>query len=298
MQPHTTPSVGGGGSGWSAAASPTTLTGTAPAIRARRSRGARPRSTATVSAGVVVSTPVASAVTTARTRPPSPSNRTRSWSTATTRPRSTPAVRSRSAARAVTIPASRLPGHDRMDLGGARRDDDLARMDVEHAVGRADHDHRPGVDRDDLLAGMGVEDADGLARPLRLGGRGEPAGAAADDRDVHLEMVQLDRDRERRGRQIRGGHHGERRHRLDRMPGDPQSRAGGGLARPDVGGAVDLGETVAAIAGEAQRAAPPGDLAAAQDRDRDRIARLERDRPPVDDDPPAARRRAPGVPPR
>ena len=39
-----------------------------------------------------------------------------------------------SAARAVTIPASRLPGHDRMDLGGARRDHDLARMDVEHAV--------------------------------------------------------------------------------------------------------------------------------------------------------------------
>ena len=70
-------------------------------------------------------------------------------------------------------------------------------------------------------------------------------------------------------------------------PGDAQSGAGGGLARPDVGRAVDLGETVAAIARKAQRAAPPGDLAAAQDRDRDRVARLERDRPAVDDDPPA-----------
>ena len=101
------------------AASPTTVTGTAPAIRARRSRGARPRSTATVSAGVVVSAPVVgSAVTTALTRPSSPSKRTaardrariRRPSRSTTRPRSTPAACSLSAARAVTIPASRLPG--------------------------------------------------------------------------------------------------------------------------------------------------------------------------------------------
>ena len=52
---------------------------------------------------------------------------------------------------------------DRVDLGRAGRDDDLVRVDVEHAVFGADHDHRPGVDRDDLVAGVRVEDADRLA---------------------------------------------------------------------------------------------------------------------------------------
>ncbi len=123
MQPQTTPSVGAGGSGSVAAASPTTRTGTSPAIRASRSRGARPSPRTTVSAGVVVVAPVAgSAVMTARTRPSTPSKRTSRPATlvagtpsggsptATVRPRSTPAAWSFSAARAVTSPASRLPG--------------------------------------------------------------------------------------------------------------------------------------------------------------------------------------------
>ena len=44
-------------------------------------------------------------------------------------------------------------------------------------------------------------------------------------------------------------------------------------------------QAVPAVAGQAQRPAAAGHLAGAQDRDRDRVARLERDRPPVDDDP-------------
>ena len=123
MHGQTTPSVGGGGSGASSAAAPTTLSGTSPAIRARRSRGARPSPRITVSAGDVVSSPVASStVTTARTRPSSPSKRTGrpetgvaatpsgGVPTATASPSDTPAACSRSAARAVSRPRKPLPG--------------------------------------------------------------------------------------------------------------------------------------------------------------------------------------------
>ena len=100
---------------------------------------------------------------------------------------------------------------------------------------------------------------------------------------------------QRRRGQVRGGHHGEWRHRPGRVPRDPQPGPCRGLARPDVGDAVDLGQAVPAVAGEAQRPAAPGHLAAAQDRERDRVARLERDRPTVDDDPPAGRPAPPTV---
>ena len=59
------------------------------------------------------------------------------------------------------------------------------------------------------------------------------------------------------------------------------------LARPDKRDAIDLAQAVPAIAGQAQRPATTGDLATAQDRERDRIPCLERDRRPVDDDPTA-----------
>src|SRR6185369_16616450 len=65
--------------------------------------------------------------------------------------------------------------------------------------------------------------------------------------------------------------------------GHPGSRRG--LARSDIGDAVDLREAVAAVPGEAQRPASGRDLARPEDRDRHRVARLERDRAPVDDDP-------------
>ena len=48
-----------------------------------------------------------------------------------------------------------------------------------------------------------------------------------------------------------------------------------------------VAETVRAVAGETQRAAVTGCLAAAQERDRDAVAGLEGDGPAVDDDPPA-----------
>ena len=255
-----------------------------------------------MSAGVVVSAPVAgSAVTTARTRPPRRPRTGRAplgsprRPTTTARPRSTPAACSRSAARAVTMPARSIARADRMDLGGAGRDDDLARMDVEHA--RAASGRRSSARRRSRRP----------PRRRRRRGRGRtcPARSASAAAASPLDPPPMTAtstsrwcsstvDRERRGRQVRGGHHGERRHRPGRMPRDPQPGPRRGLARPDVGDAVDLGEAVAAIAGQAQRPAAPGDLAAAQDRDRDRVARLERDRPPVDDDPPAARRAALG----
>ena len=174
---------------------------------------------------------------------------------------------------------------DRMDLGGAGRDDDLVRMDVEHPARSPDDDHRSGVDRHDLLAGPGIQDADRAPGTLGVRGRGSPARPAADDRNVDLEVVELGRRRERGRGEIRGGHHGECRHRPGRMPRNAQPRRRRGLARPDVRDAIDLGEAVPAIPGQAQRPAAPRDLPTAQDRHRHRIARLERHRPPVDDDP-------------
>ena len=88
-------------------------------------------------------------------------------------------------------PGEPIAGADRVDLGGARGDDDLVRVDVEHALRRPDHDHRSGVDRHDLVAGVGVQDTDRLAGTFGLRGRSQPARPAADDRDVDLEMVEL-----------------------------------------------------------------------------------------------------------
>src|SRR5689334_4702175 len=69
------------------------------------------------------------------------------------------------------------------------------------------------------------------------------------------------------------------------MATDDRPRSGVDLAGPDVRDAIDLGEAVAAVAGEAQAAAVGGDLPAPEDRDRDRVAVPELDGPPVDDDP-------------
>ena len=70
--------------------------------------------------------------------------------------------------------------------------------------------------------------------------------------------------------------------------GRPRARPRRDLAGPDVRDAVDLGEAVAAVAGQAQRPAATRQLARPEDRERDRVARLERERPSVDDDPAAA----------
>ena len=117
---------------WSPAASPTTVTGTAPAIRAEHVAGSEAEpdddrvgrgrgfgagrrvggDDRADPAGGRVRVDVAIAFETHE--PPadraSPTYPAGGEPTATTRPRSTPASCSRSAARAVTIPASRLPG--------------------------------------------------------------------------------------------------------------------------------------------------------------------------------------------
>ena len=81
----------------------------------------------------------------------------------------------------------------------------------------------------------------------------------------------------------------QRRVAAGRVPFDDRPRPGGDLARPDICDPVHHREAVAAVAGQAQRPAPSRRLAAAHDRDRDRIAGFEFDRLPVDDDPGADR---------
>ena len=240
-----------------------------------------------------------STVTTARTRPSSPSNRTSrpgtvvaatpvgGVPTATASPSDTPAACSRSAARAVTRPRNPLPGHDRVDLGRPGRDDDLVGVDVEHP-GRCAHDeHRAGVDRRRPRRPRRHRAPARLARPLRGLGRLASGRPAADDRDVDLAARDLDPARERRRRGGRGANDRQRRQPLGRMRHDRQPGPRRGLARPDVRDAVDLGEAVPAVAGQAERPAAPGRRALAEHRDRDGVAGPKGDRPPIDDEPPA-----------
>src|SRR6185295_11508294 len=105
--------------------------------------------------------------------------------------------------------------------------------------------------------------------------------------DDHLDLVSPDADLrgERRPGQVGSVDDRERRLAVARMPDDERPRPGRHLAGPDVGDAVDLGEAVAAVAGEAEATAVTGDLARPEDRDRDRVVPTELDRPAVDDDP-------------
>jgi hypothetical protein len=154
-------------------------------------------------------------------------------------------------------PGQPVAGTDRLDLGGARRDDDLVGMDVQHAVRASDDDHRAGVDRNDLIAEPASRTRTDL--PARsASARPRPAArSAADDRDVDLEMV---RARSGPAAVSRSGPWRPPRG----VPGSPagcratRSPARARLARPDVGDTIDLGQAVAAITGQAQRAAAPG----------------------------------------
>ena len=296
MQRQTTPSVGGGGSGWSAAASPTTVTGTGPAIRARTSRGARPRSTIDGVArrrrlGAVARIGGHDGAHAPVRRPrsgPAPSA-VDAVTTGSRRRGRRRRPASRSAARAVRSPGQVVARADRVDLGGAGRDDDLVRVDVEHPGRRPDDDHRPGVDRDDLVAGVRVEDADRPAGTFRLGGRGPPGRPAADDRDVDLEVVRA-RPSAGSGVAVRsdGGHHGEWRVRPGRMPLDPQPRprrASGtsGRRRRRRPRARQFPQSPARHSVPPRPGtSPPRRIATATE-----SPGLERDRPPVDDDPAA-----------
>ena len=188
-----------------------------------------------------------------------------------------------------------VPGADRLELGRARRDHDLVGMDVEHPAARPGDDRGTGIDRDHLVTGAGVEDDHGSAGGSRSRLGLEPGRPATHDRDVHLEPADLDRHAGRRRPEVRPLHDGERRHVVRRMADDDHPRARRRLARPNVGDAVDLGQAIAAIAGQAQRATTPWDHSGAQDGDRHGITRLESDRPPIDDDPAARHGRRAGV---
>ena len=254
----------------------------------------------------MVSSPVAgSAVTTARTWPDaSPSKRTRRPGTvvdgtstggrpmATAVRSATPAAASRSAAPVVSRPDSSLPGQTGWTSAAPVATTISAGWTMEHPGRRPDHDERTGVDRDDLVAGTRVEDADRAPGTFGRRGRSEPASAPADDRDVDLIVAERDLPPDRRCREVRGGHHGERRQPIRRVPDHTQPGPRRDLAGPHVRDAVDHGQAVAAVTREAQRPATARHLARPQDRDRHRVARLERDRPPVDDDPTAAGRRS------
>jgi hypothetical protein len=68
------------------------------------------------------------------------------------------------------------------------------------------------------------------------------------------------------------------------MAPDGQPGPGRNLAASDIGDTLDLDEAISAVAGKAERPALGRRLARSQDRDRDRIAGLERQRVTVDDD--------------
>ena len=185
---------------------------------------------------------------------------------------------------------------DRMDLGGAGRDDDLVGMDVEHPVRRPGDDGRTGVDGHDLVAVRGVQDEDVLARRLGLGRGRQPARAAADDGDVDLAPVHLDlRPRGVRVRSDCGttgsGGFAPSGCRTTSRPGRPPSGTSGRRrCRPP-----SRGSSGSRRPGTASRHGP-GRSPAPQHRERHGVARLEGDGPSVDDDPAAGRRRGLGRP--
>ena len=69
------------------------------------------------------------------------------------------------------------------------------------------------------------------------------------------------------------------------MASDRQAGTARHLARPDVGDAVDLGQAVATVPGQAQRPAAARRVACPEDGNRDGVALPERDGLTVDDDP-------------
>ena len=174
---------------------------------------------------------------------------------------------------------------DRLDLGRAGGDDDLAGVDVQHALGAARHDGRPRVDGDDLVAILGVEEQDLAPGRLRFRDRPLPGRSAADDDELDLPALDGDLGTERRPRRIRAVDDRERGQPLRRMALDDQPWPRRHLAGTDVGHAIDGRQAVATIAGQAERAASAGHLAGPQDGDGDGVAGLERDGSTVDDEP-------------
>ncbi len=171
-----------------------------------------------------------------------------------------------------------------MDLGGAGRDHDLLRVDVEHERRRPHDDQRPRIDPDDLIALLGIEDEHPLAGLLGRRGGLLAAVATADHGDIDMGPQDLDVGAGQGRREVGAGNLGQRRQPVRRVADDGETRSGLQLARPDVGDALDPRQAVAAIAGQAQRPWAGGCRAAAQDRDRDRVTGGEGHGATVDDD--------------
>ena len=196
-----------------------------PAIRARRSRGARPRSTIAVSRGVVGSSPSSSAVTTAVTRPIGvalePDELPAATVTTALGAASTPAALERAwppRARSA-IPASSLPGQTGWISAAPVATTISSRLDVEHPVRRPGDDGRAGVDR---RRPRRRRPRRGRSAPSRAAAAAAAAVAAADDATSTSTWTSLDRRR----RAASALDHGEWRHRLGRVAVDRPCPAG------------------------------------------------------------------------
>ena len=145
---------------------------------------------------------------------------------------------------------------------------------MEHSPGLTRHDRRTRVDPDDLHAVRGVEDERsavpgcGVARPH--------------DRQLRHDAPNADFRAKGRPRDVATVDDRELRLLVRWMAADGGSGSRRDLACPDIGNSVDLRQAVPAIPGEAEAPAVTRHLTATDDRDRDAVAGLERNRPAVD----------------
>ncbi len=157
---------------------------------------------------------------------------------------------------------------DGLELGHARRDEDLVRLHVKHPARRPGDDRRAGIDADDLVSIGGVEDQGIVAIPVDRPSDDDPVDPAPLDR--------------------RGGHrdiHGQWRVSCRRMPLHGRAGPRQDLTGPRVGDAVDDRHAVPAVAGKAQGATSSRRLPGPDDRDGQAVAVAERQRSAIDDDP-------------
>ena len=171
-------------------------------------------------------------------------------------------------------------GNDRLDLRGARGDDDLPPwVDVEHppAAVRRD-DQRPGIDPGDVLPVSGVQGDDAQPR-LSCFPLGLPARVALSDDDrVAVDMAH---GRGASGRHPLVGQQG-RFFVADMLARHPHAGLGLHLTTPRVSDAIDRHEAVRAVLAEAHATSASGMQAGPQHGEEQTFARVGLDRLPVD----------------
>ena len=141
------------------------------------------------------------------------------------------------------------------------------------------HDHqRTGVDADDVVAGGAVEHDHVAAGRMCGSCLDGSAATGADDDQVRVYPHDVDRTVHWCLRGVGGGSELQRRCADRRMTAHGEAGAGRREAGARPGGAVDVGRAVAAVAGEAERAAMLRVLACPNDCNRHRIAFGELDR--------------------